>query len=79
MSDDQWLDGKTHSLEVGNRPAAYILEVEEEEENALKSCIYFQGKKDTKCYDPTFGDAIVFPTKQVIRTAMLLLLTVGNQ
>jgi hypothetical protein len=29
ISDDQWLDGKTHSLEVGNRPAAYILEVEE--------------------------------------------------
>jgi hypothetical protein len=28
---DPWLDGKTHSLEVGNRPAAYILEVEEEE------------------------------------------------
>jgi hypothetical protein len=25
------LDGKTHSLEVGNRPVAYILEVEEEE------------------------------------------------
>jgi hypothetical protein len=28
--DDPWLDGKTHSLEVRNRPAAYILEVEEE-------------------------------------------------
>jgi hypothetical protein len=26
------LDGKTHSLEVGNRPAAYILEAEEEED-----------------------------------------------
>jgi hypothetical protein len=22
ISDDPWLDGKTHSLEVGNRPAA---------------------------------------------------------
>jgi hypothetical protein len=29
--DDPWLDGKTHSLEAGNRPVAYILEVEEEE------------------------------------------------
>jgi hypothetical protein len=31
VSDDPWLDGKTHPVEVGNRPAAYILEVEEEE------------------------------------------------
>jgi hypothetical protein len=30
ISDDQGLDGKTHSLKVGNRTAAYILEVEEE-------------------------------------------------
>jgi hypothetical protein len=30
ISDDTWLDGKTHSLEVGNRPSAYILDVEEE-------------------------------------------------
>jgi hypothetical protein len=28
--DDPYLDGKTHSLEVGNRPAVYILEAEEE-------------------------------------------------
>jgi hypothetical protein len=32
ISDDAWLDGKTHSLEVRNRPAAYILVAEEEEE-----------------------------------------------
>jgi hypothetical protein len=30
ISDDPWLDGKTHSLGVRNRPAAYILEAEEE-------------------------------------------------
>jgi hypothetical protein len=30
ISDDPWLDGKTHSLEVGNRPTACILEVKEE-------------------------------------------------
>jgi hypothetical protein len=36
--DDPWLDAKTHSLEVGNRPAAYILEAEEEEyPNQIKS------------------------------------------
>jgi hypothetical protein len=29
--DYPWLDGKTHSLEVRNKPAAYILEVVEEE------------------------------------------------
>jgi hypothetical protein len=34
-SDNPWLDGKTLSLEVGNRPAAYIHEVEEEEEEEL--------------------------------------------
>jgi hypothetical protein len=31
ISDYPWLEGKTHSLEVGNRPETYILEVEEEE------------------------------------------------
>jgi hypothetical protein len=30
--DDPWLDGKTHSLKVRNRPVAYILDEEEEEE-----------------------------------------------
>jgi hypothetical protein len=35
LSGDPWLDGKTHSLEVGNRPAAYILEVEEEKMNDI--------------------------------------------
>jgi hypothetical protein len=30
--DNPQLDGKTHSLEVGNRPVAYILEAEEEED-----------------------------------------------
>jgi hypothetical protein len=29
---DPWIDGKTHSLEVGNRPAAYIIEAEEEQD-----------------------------------------------
>jgi hypothetical protein len=31
ISDEPLLDGKRHSLEVRNRPVAYILEVEEEE------------------------------------------------
>jgi hypothetical protein len=30
--DDQKVDGKTYSPEVGNRPIAYIFEEEEEEE-----------------------------------------------
>jgi hypothetical protein len=37
MSDDPWLDGKTHSLEAGSRPAAYILEVEEEDHPIILS------------------------------------------
>jgi hypothetical protein len=36
---DPWLDGKTHSVKVGNRPAAYILDVEEEEEMLLGKII----------------------------------------
>jgi hypothetical protein len=30
--DDPYLDGRTYSLEVGNRPMAYTLEAEEEEQ-----------------------------------------------
>jgi hypothetical protein len=32
ISDNPRLDGKMHSVEVRNRPAAYTLEAEEEEE-----------------------------------------------
>jgi hypothetical protein len=46
ISDDPWLDGKTHSLEVRNRPVAYILEVEEEEEEEVVVCT--QGAKTLK-------------------------------
>jgi hypothetical protein len=33
VADDPHLEGRTHSLEVGNRPLAYALEKEEEEED----------------------------------------------
>jgi hypothetical protein len=33
IPDDPRLDGKTHSLEAGNRPAAYNLEVEKKKTN----------------------------------------------
>jgi hypothetical protein len=32
VSGDKWLNGRTYSVEVGNRPMAHNLEEEEEEE-----------------------------------------------